>query len=146
MIGQIGRTSAKKAKGNLGEYSMIGKSQFGGWLKQQSKPLKTQRKGAKLSNIKEKEIRFREGEFEKYVEYLLSEQEGVCALTGIPLVLDRQDDDKELMCSLDRIDSNGHYEKDNLQIVCRFVNRWKGDDDDDEFRRLVVMIQQQRLQ
>ena len=35
-------------------------------------------------------------------------------LTALPLEMDEIDGDKELVCSLDRIDSNGHYEKDNL--------------------------------
>jgi hypothetical protein len=33
--------------------------------------------------------------------------------------------DLDLSPSLDRIDSDGHYAPDNLQIVARFVNRWK---------------------
>jgi hypothetical protein len=49
-------------------------------------------------------------------------------------------DDIQLLCSLDRIDSAGHYEAGNLQVVCRFVNRWKGDEDDAEFRRLMGLV------
>ena len=61
-------------------------------------------------------------------------------LTALPLEMDEIDGDKELVCSLDRIDSNGHYEKDNLQVVCKFANRWKGDSDNDEFIRLINML------
>lgn len=42
--------------------------------------------------------------------------------------------------SLDRIDSNGHYEKDNLQVVCKFANRWKSASDNGEFKRLIEII------
>lgn len=42
--------------------------------------------------------------------------------------------------SLDRIDSDGHYEAGNLQVVCRFINFWKGASDDEEFRRLLELV------
>lgn len=48
-------------------------------------------------------------------------------------------EDPEMLCSLDRIDSNGHYERGNLQIVCRFVNRWS-DSVDAHFRTLVAKV------
>ena len=71
---------------------------------------------------------------------MLKFQDGVCALTGIQFNLDGQEGDPQLRASLDRIDSNGHYEVGNLQIVCRFVNRWKGADADTEFRRLLDVL------
>ncbi len=74
---------------------------------------------------------------EKYILDLLVQQDGRCALTGITLKTDRETDDPEFLCSLDRIDSNGHYEPGNLQVVCRFINRWKGDGDNNEFKRLL---------
>ena len=67
---------------------------------------------------------------------LLKDQEGLCAITGLRLGYDGDCDDKEVLASLDRIDSDGHYEVGNLQVVCRFVNRWKNDAADMEFRRL----------
>ena len=45
-----------------------------------------------------------------------------------------------MLPSLDRIDSNGHYAKENLQLVCRFINFWKQASDDAEFRRLVSVV------
>lgn len=42
--------------------------------------------------------------------------------------------------SLDRIDSDGHYEKGNLQLVCRFINFWKQAADDQEFRPLINFV------
>ena len=76
----------------------------------------------------------------KYVHDLLIRQDNRCNLTGIPLKTDRETDDPEFRCSLDRIDSNGHYEPGNLQVVCRFINRWKSDDDNAEFTRLLTHL------
>lgn len=92
--------------------------------------------------VKNKEVHFTsEAELEGYVDSLIEAQEGLCAITDIPLQYDGEVEDPELQCSLDRIDSNGHYEAGNLQVVCRFVNRWKSDGDDGEFRRLMALIQ-----
>lgn len=94
-----------------------------------------------LRTVRDKELRIPEPELEPYLAALLASQEGICAITELPLQHHGEDGaDKEMLCSLDRIDSNGHYEKDNLQIVCRFVNRWKGASDDAEFRRLIKVI------
>lgn len=71
---------------------------------------------------------------------LIDRQEGRCAISGLRLQFDAKDADKELLCSLDRIDSSEHYTLENLQVVCRFVNRWKGADSDAEFRRLIRLI------
>jgi hypothetical protein len=91
--------------------------------------------------VKNKELRFPSPtELEKYIDGLIEDQEGLCAITNIKLQFRGEHDDNELLCSLDRIDSNGHYEAGNLQIVCRFVNRWKNDGDDAEFRRLVGLV------
>ena len=62
-------------------------------------------------------------------------------MTGLKLQYRGEHDDLELLCSLDRVDSDRHYEAGNLQIVCRFVNRWKNNGADAEFRRLVKLVQ-----
>jgi hypothetical protein len=94
-----------------------------------------------LRTVKNKEIRFQsEAAFEKYISALIDLQEGLCAITGIPLQYDGEYDDVEMLCSLDRIDSTGHYEVDNFQVVCRFVNRWKNDGEDADFRRLISVV------
>lgn len=91
--------------------------------------------------LKNKDFGFSsELQLEEYVIALIALQEGVCSLTDLPLEMDEQHGDKELFCSLDRIDSDGHYEKGNLQIVCRFANRWKSNSDDEEFRRLIKCV------
>lgn len=89
---------------------------------------------------KVKEFRFASViELERYAEALFEAQEGLCALTALPLQF-LGGDDHQMCCSLDRIDSDGHYEKGNLQIVCKFINRWKSDTEDPEFRRLIEIV------
>ena len=91
--------------------------------------------------VKIKEMRFQnEAVFKDYVAGLLAAQEGMCAATGLALQFDGDHEDAELLASLDRIDSDGHYEASNLQIVCRFVNRWKNDGDNEEFQRLIRLV------
>ena len=72
-----------------------------------------------------------------YIKELLSDQEEICALTGLQLQFKDTCDDEAMLCSLDRIDSNGHYEPENLQIVCRFANFWKSNQPNNEFLRLI---------
>jgi hypothetical protein len=50
------------------------------------------------------------------------------------------DAEKNLLPSLDRIDSDGHYEEGNLQVVCQFINFWKGASDNEEFKRLLMLV------
>ncbi|RWK41724.1 MAG: hypothetical protein EOR46_15590 [Mesorhizobium sp.] len=97
-----------------------------------------------LRTVKSKELRIPEGELEPFLNALLDAQEGLCAITGLQVQYLGEEDDKELLCSLDRIDSDGHYEIGNLQIVCRFVNRWKNASNDQEFRRLIGVVRDQK--
>jgi len=96
-----------------------------------------------LRIMKDKKTSFTREETEVYLHKLFNDQDGFCAITGIRLQLPPNVSDPELVCSLDRIDSNGNYEKDNLQIVCKFVNRWKSDTPDKEFRRLIDLVKSQ---
>ncbi|HEY5301332.1 MAG TPA: hypothetical protein VIJ55_11710 [Acetobacteraceae bacterium] len=88
--------------------------------------------------IKNKELRMTRDELEKLVASLLEAAGCRCALSGIPFQLSGSDSD--LLPSVDRIDSNGHYESGNIQVVCRFLNRWKSDGDNEEFRRLLTLV------
>ncbi len=91
--------------------------------------------------MKNKQLKFEsKDELETYITELIDAQNGFCAITGLTLQYDGEAVDQELLCSLDRIDSDGHYEPGNLQVVCRFVNRWKNDSDNEEFRRLVALV------
>ena len=84
-------------------------------------------------------------ELEKYICQLIDSQEGFCAISGLPLEYRTSCDDPAMYCSLDRIDSDGHYERGNLQVVCRFINKWKSSTPDEEFRRLFKIVQETGL-
>lgn len=90
--------------------------------------------------MKNKELRMTSAELEKLIASLLDLQDNRCALTGIPFQFLGPDADKSVLPSLDRIDSAGHYEVGNLQVVCQFINFWKGDSDNAEFQRLLMLV------
>ena len=90
--------------------------------------------------VKNKELRMSSTDLEKLIASLLDLQGNRCALTGIPFQFHGPDADKNLLPSVDRIDSDGHYEEGNLQVVCQFVNFWKSDSDNAEFRRLLMLV------
>lgn len=97
--------------------------------------------GKKVSHtLKSKEIRFSDDEHTHYLKELWEVQNGLCAITGIQLQLDEIYTDEHLIASEDRIASDGHYEPGNVQLVCRFINRWKGDLDNDVFKRLINIV------
>ncbi|MFQ8430793.1 hypothetical protein [Amaricoccus sp. W119] len=90
--------------------------------------------------LKNKELRMTSAELEKLIASLLDLQDNRCALTGIPFQFLGPEADKNLLPSLDRIDSAGHYEVGNLQVVCQFINFWKSDGDNAEFQRLLMLV------
>lgn len=83
-----------------------------------------------------------ENDFVNYVKSLIEHQNGYCAISGLQLHTDTALANDEMKASLDRIDSNGHYEAGNLQVVCRFINRWKGPDLNIEFIQLIELLRQ----
>lgn len=89
---------------------------------------------------KEKQIHHDAKELEGIIASLIEEQDGLCALTGLRLQWRGSHEDEAMLASLDRIDSGGHYSKDNLQVVCRFANFWKSNSPDGEFRRLLGIV------
>ncbi|MEH2491361.1 hypothetical protein [Bradyrhizobium sp. AZCC 2230] len=93
--------------------------------------------------LKNKELRMTPSALEKLIASLLDLQDNRCALTGIPFEFVGLNSDKNLSPSLDRIDSDGHYEAGNLQVVCQFINFWKSDSKDEEFRRLLGLVRGQ---
>jgi hypothetical protein len=95
--------------------------------------------------VKNKELRTSRAELEKHIRSLLDLQDNRCALTGIPFHFSAPDVDRNLLPSVDRIDSNGHYEFGNLQLVCQFINFWKGDSDNEEFRRLLMLVREMAM-
>ncbi|KQW33509.1 hypothetical protein ASD02_18875 [Ensifer sp. Root1252] len=47
-------------------------------------------------------------------------------ISGLQIYVDGQKNlDHDMLASVNRIDSNGHYEPKNVQLVCQFVNFWK---------------------
>ena len=69
---------------------------------------------------------------EQYIMELLVQQEDKCALSGVAF------DGKKP--SLDRIDSDGGYTRDNVQLVIFEVNRMKSDIPQDRFLKLCASI------
>lgn len=90
--------------------------------------------------VRNKELKMSSSELDQLIESLLNIQDNRCALTGIPFHFSAAHADKNLLPSLDRIDSDGHYETGNLQVVCRFINFWKSDSDNEEFKRLLMLV------
>ncbi|MDX0433205.1 hypothetical protein GOL30_31280 [Sinorhizobium medicae] len=90
--------------------------------------------------VKNKELRMTSQQLERCIALLLGQQGNRCALTGIPFQYLGQHEDKNLLPSLDRIDSNGHYEEGNLQVVCQFINFWKSDSDNEQFKQLLNLV------
>ena len=92
--------------------------------------------------VKDKTTDLAREEWEKLLLRMMGEQEDRCALTGLPLGFVGDTDDLQMRPSLDRIDSDGHYTPDNVQIVCRFINRWKSADPDEMVRRLLARLRE----
>lgn len=88
--------------------------------------------------VKNKDLRLSKEDLIRHLEELLEETNDRCAITGLLLNFEGPDD--QLRPSLDRIDSDGHYELGNLQVVARFINFWKRDTVDAEFRRLISIV------
>jgi hypothetical protein len=76
----------------------------------------------------------------RHIAELIRAQNGLCALTGLPLQLPPAIEDADLAASPDRIDSDQGYEPGNIQMVCWFANRWKSNDSDANFRRLIDLF------
>jgi hypothetical protein len=90
--------------------------------------------------VKNKESGHSAQELEALLAELLDLQGNRCALTGIPFHFHGPDADSNLLPSPDRIDSTGHYVRGNIQIVCRFINFWKGASGNEEFKELLMLV------
>ena len=63
--------------------------------------------GQKVETTKKnKETSMTQDQIEQYIRYLLDDQEGYCALTKLPLQYDNINGDRNMLPSLDRIDSD----------------------------------------
>lgn len=90
--------------------------------------------------VKDKQLLMDPAELDKLIRSRLELQQGRCNLTGLNLHAHGPDADPNLLPSADRIDSRRHYEVENIQIVCRFINFWKGASDNAEFKRLLMLV------
>lgn len=94
-----------------------------------------------VKHMKNKTIVGTEAEMRKHLAELWEKQEGRCALSGIPMHAPGQDNiEPDLRVSPDRIDSNGHYEIGNIQLVCRFINYWKCAAENGKFLDLLDLV------
>lgn len=62
---------------------------------------------------------------------LFEKQNGLCAIMGVPLNITRDSNQINGTCppdriSIDRINNDGGYTLDNIQLTCVFVNKWRG--------------------
>lgn len=131
-----------KAPGKKDEGRILGAREKSIWEMKSSvlQTVKQSRGQAEQRQVKLKELHMSDTELEALIEELLTRQEDRCALTGLRLQYRGTQDDDNLLPSLDRMDSNRHYEKGNLQVVCRFVNFWKQDTDNEEFKSLLMLV------
>lgn len=102
--------------------------------------VKASGKKKKVKKSKRKKLKMTKNELRKLLKEMIKEQEYVCKLTGLQLDVLRSEFETDYMPSLDRIDSDGHYSPENLQIVCWFANRWKRDDCNDRFLELISVL------
>lgn len=92
--------------------------------------------GAKWRNIK----------FDVSMEYLWSiflKQNRKCALTGVTLILPKNNKDfkeNNYNASIDRIDSSKNYEEGNIQWVTKEVNRMKWDLPQEKFIEICKLV------
>lgn len=69
-------------------------------------------------------------DFNITLEYLLTLwnlQKGICAISGIPMTFERYNGRIPTNVSIDKIDRNKGYIKDNIQLVCMACNQIKSD-------------------
>lgn len=90
--------------------------------------------------VKDKQLLIDPAKLDELIRSRLELQQRRCNLSGLILHAHGPDADPNMLPSVDRIDSNRHYELDNIQVVCRFINFWKGASDNSEFQRLLMLV------
>lgn len=76
----------------------------------------------------------------KYEKELWNKQNGLCAISNIPMTYTFNSGRIPTNVSVDRIDSNKSYTKNNIQLVCMAVNQMKSDLDMITFYRFCEAI------
>lgn len=77
--------------------------------------------------VKNKTTDLNKEEMRAFLEEALDQENPRCAITGQRLLLSKADGSHWLAPSVDRKDSNGHYTRDNMQIVSKAANFAKND-------------------
>jgi hypothetical protein len=108
--GTLGRTSGGKGEGRI--FTAREKSIVAMRMSVESTARNSNGQMA-LRTIKNKELRMTSEQLEKHITWLLDIQKNRCALTGLPFQFLGSDSDRNLLPSVDRKDSNGHYEIGN---------------------------------
>lgn len=98
-----------------------------------------------VKSMKDKKIIGTEQAMRAHLADLWKTQNGRCKISGISMHVPTQEGAKaDLMVSPDRIDSNGHYEAGNIQLVCRFINYWKCAAENGKFLDLLDLVIESR--
>lgn len=75
-----------------------------------------------------------------YLRELWCKQNGLCAISNIPMTYIFNNGRIPTNISVDRIDSSRGYTRDNIQLVCMAVNQMKSDLDDNTFYDICAAI------
>lgn len=75
-----------------------------------------------------------------YLRELWCKQNGLCAISNIPMTYIFNSGRTPTNLSVDRIDSKKPYTKDNIQLVCMAVNQMKSDLDNATFYRFCEAV------
>jgi len=92
-----------------------------------------------LRNAKRAAVK-RQNEFDLTIEDIVNcwnEQHQICAYSGIEMTLEAG---KLNTVSIERIDSNIGYTKDNTILICQAINRMKSDFDYNDFYKLCASV------
>lgn len=75
-----------------------------------------------------------------YLRELWCKQNGMCAISGLPMTYIFDSGRIPTNVSVDRIDSSKRYTKDNIQLVCMAINQMKSDLDDLAFYKFCEAV------
>lgn len=76
----------------------------------------------------------------KYMLDLWNRQEGLCALTGIPMTIKVGEGRKHTAASIDKIEPEKGYVMGNVRFICQAVNMMRQDFTDQELRDWCKLI------
>lgn len=95
-------------------------------------------RGKAAQRSKERKLTFAQNLSATYLIELFEKQKGLCAVSKLPLTwtpdegLANSGDRRGTNVSIDRIDSNGPYSRENVRLVCDRVNKIKSNMSDDD--------------